>query len=70
MSAPIQKFIDRIQGLEARGSKDFTMSLAEAKSVQAEITRLLLELNEYKTREIAESKQEQVITVEIAGNKF
>jgi hypothetical protein len=70
MSAPIQKFIDRIQGFEARGSKDFTMSLAEAKSIQADVTRLLLELNDYKTREIMATKQDEVIKVEIAGAKF
>lgn len=70
MSAPIQKFIDRLQGLEARGARDLSMTIQEAKSLHAELTRLLLDLNEYKSRELAAKSGEEVIKVEIAGGKF
>lgn len=70
MSAPIQKFVERLQGLESRGARDLSMSIQEAKSLHAEMTRLLLELNEYKTKELANKSGEEIIKVEIVGGKF
>jgi hypothetical protein len=65
----IQRFIDRLQGFEARGTKDFIMSVKDAKDLHADITRLLLSLE--TAREAAEkSTQDQVITVEVGGGSF
>ena len=44
MSIYLQKYVDRVRGLEARGAKDFTMSIADAKDLHADITRLLIDL--------------------------
>lgn len=41
----IQKFVDRVRGQEARGVRDFVMTINEAKDLHADITRLLLELH-------------------------
>ena len=65
MTIHINKFIDRVQGHDARGSKDFVMSLADAKNLQADITRLLLQLNDQQKPE-----QEQVITIKMDGGRF
>jgi len=69
MTLHLQKFVDRVRGHEARGSRDFVMTLAEAKDMHADITRLLLEL--YDLREHAgKPAAEEVITVQIGGGSF
>ena len=67
----INKFIERLQGFEARASKDFIMPIKDAKDLHADITRLLLSL-ETARQSINNAKQEsdEVITVEIGGGSF
>jgi len=65
----LNKFIDRVQGHDARGSKDFVMPMTEAKGLHADITRLLLELHNLREQKINPS-QEEVITVKIGGGSF
>jgi len=69
MSLHLQKFVDRVRGHEARGSKDFIMTLAEAKDMHADITRLLLELHDLRSR-VSKSVTEEVITVQVGGGSF
>jgi hypothetical protein len=69
MSLHLQKFVDRVCGHEARGSKDFVMTLAEAKDMHADITRLLLELHDLR-EQISKPAVEEVITVQIGGGSF
>ena len=69
MSLHIHKFIDRLRGFEARGSKDYIMSLTEAKYLHADITRLLLELETLRTA-IEVAKKDEIITVEVGGGSF
>lgn len=69
MSLHLQKFIDRLQGFEARGAKDFTMPLSDAKGMHADLTRLLLELENLK--ELAVKKtDDSAITVTMDGGSF
>jgi hypothetical protein len=69
MSIHINRFIDRLQGFEARASKDFIMPIADAKGMHADITRLLLELETLREN-AAKSEDEQVITVQMNGGTF
>jgi hypothetical protein len=69
MSLHLQKFVDRVRGHEARGSKDFIMTLAEAKDMHADITRLLLELHELR-EQVSKPAAEEVITVQVDGGSF
>ena len=69
MSLHLQKFVDRVRGHEARGSKDFVMTLAEAKDMHADITRLLLELHDLR-EQTSKPKTEEIITVQIGGGSF
>ena len=69
MSIHLQKFIDRLQGFEARGAKDFIMPLSDAKGMHADLTRLLLELNDLKERAMS-ARVEEVITVKMEGGGF
>lgn len=64
----LQKFIDRVQGHEARGQKDFVMSMTDARAMHADLTRLLLELNELKQPK--NTDKEEVIEVKVTGGKF
>lgn len=69
MSIHLQRFVERLQGFEARGAKDFTMSLADAKAMHADLTTLLLQLNQLKEAAVAAPKDE-VISVNIDGGSF
>jgi hypothetical protein len=69
MSLHLQKFVDRVRGHEARGAKDFVMTLAEAKDMHADITRLLLELQDLR-EQASKPNTEQVITVQVGGGSF
>ena len=62
----IQKFVDRVQSLEARQQKDYIMSMVEAKALHADITRLLLQLNDLSNR----AQSEEVVTLQVSGGKF
>jgi hypothetical protein len=69
MSLHLQKFVDRVQGNESRGLKDFTMSMADARALHADLTRLLIELQ--ALREVVATKpQEEVVTVNMDGGAF
>ena len=61
----IQRFVERLQGFDARGSKDFSMSMRDAKDLHADITKLLLALQNNQT-----NNADEVIEVQITGGKF
>lgn len=68
MTLHIHKFVDRVRGHEARGSRDFVMSMADAKDLHADITRLLLIMQELQQR--ATAGADEAIEVKIAGGTF
>jgi hypothetical protein len=68
MSIHLHKFIERLQGFEARGAKEFIMPINDAKGIHADLTRLLLELNDLK--EAAVTTEEEVIKVTLDGGTF
>lgn len=67
MSLHIQRFVDRLRGQEARGVRDFVMSMPDAKDLHADITRLLLELQELKQKP---TDAQEVITIKMDGGSF
>jgi len=68
MSLHIQRFVDRLRGQEARGIKDFVMSMNDARDLHADITRLLLELQTLK--EASPVSDQEVITIKMDGGRF
>jgi hypothetical protein len=70
MSTHLQKFVDRVRGAEARGAKDFIMSMNDARDLHADITRLLIDLNNLRDAVIAKNNEDPVVTVEINGGTF
>ena len=69
MSIHLNKLIERLQGFEARGAKDFIMHISDAKGMHADITRILLELTALKEAAIAD-RNDEVITVKVDGGSF
>lgn len=69
MSIHIQRFVERLQGFEARGARDFTMSIADAKAMHADLTTLLLQLNQLKQAAVTD-RADEVISVDIDGGSF
>lgn len=65
----INRFIDRIKTSEARQARDVIMSLNEARDLHADITRLLLALEQQRTA-APNSTDPEVVTVEIQGGSF
>lgn len=58
----INNFVDKIKFFESKQSKDFIISLAEAKDLHADITKLLLVLEEYhSTIAITNAKKTSVL---------
>jgi hypothetical protein len=67
MSLHINRFVDSIKAHEARGQKDFTMSLRDAKDLHSDITKLLLTLQTMSTQQ---QDNDQVIEIELTGGSF
>jgi hypothetical protein len=65
----LQKFIDRVQGTEARGLRDLSIPLSDAKAMHAEITRLLLDLQTLKEA-VAQKTEDDVIQISVNGGSF
>jgi hypothetical protein len=69
MSLHLQKFVDRVRGLEARGGRDLVMSMTEAKDLHADITRLLIDLQQLRET-VAADRVEETITIKMDGGSF
>jgi hypothetical protein len=70
MTIHIQKFVDRVRAAEARGMKDLTMTLQEAKDLHADVTRLLLNLQAWQENQQKNTAQDANIQVQITGGNF
>lgn len=69
MSLHINRFVDSVKAHEARGAQQFIMSLRDAKDLHADITKILLTINELRDR-LETAKSEETITVELTGKPF
>jgi len=69
MTVHLNKFVDRVRGHEARGARDFVMSMNDARDLHADITRLLLELQTLREQSVTHP-QEEIITVQLSGRPF
>lgn len=65
----IQKFVDRVRGHEARGARDFVMTMNEARDLHADITRLLINLQTLQ-EQATKTNNTEVVQVEIGGGQF
>ena len=65
----INRFIDRVEGHDARGNRDFVMSMADARSLHADITRLLGQLADLRNQ-MDTANKDSVVEVKIGGGTF
>jgi hypothetical protein len=65
MTMHIARFVDRIKAAESRGQRDMVMSLQDAKDLHADITKLLLVLQDTATVRSAPPSE-----IEIQGGSF
>jgi len=69
MTIHLSRFIERVQGQQARGARDFIMSMKDAQDLHADITRLLLELQALREQTV-QTLQQEAITVKMDGGTF
>ena len=67
MSLHIHRFVDSIKAHEARGQRDFTMTLRDAKDLHADITKLLVTLEQMREQQ---ARGSEVIEVQVTGGSF
>jgi len=67
MSLHIHRFVDSIKAHEARGQRDFMMPLRDAKDLHADITKLLLTLEQMREQQ---TRGTEVVEVQITGGSF
>jgi len=71
MTTHLQRFIDRVQGVEARGARDLTIPIGDARAIHADLTRLLLELQTLREQLLTQKTTDnEVIQVEMHGGSF
>ncbi len=70
MSLHIHRFVDAIKAAEARGQRDLQMSLRDAKDLHADITKLLITLEQMRKVPESSEKDSETITVELTGGTF
>ena len=63
----IRKFMDRLQQLELKGSRDFICTIGDAKNLHKDITTLLLDLETLRNNT---KDQEEVVSIELKGEDF
>lgn len=69
MSLHINRFVDRVKAAESQQQRNVTMTIAEARDLHADITKLLLvlqTLQEQPRSAVAEDK----LTLEVDGGSF
>ena len=69
MTIHLQKFVDRVRGQEARGARDLIMTINEARDLHADITRLLLALQNLQEQQ-TKTANADVVKVEMQGGSF
>jgi len=69
VSIHLQRFVERLQGFEARGAKDFIMPITDAKGMHADLTQLLLELTALKEQAVT-AQDNEVISIKMDGGSF
>jgi DNA-binding protein YbaB len=67
MSMHIHRFVDSIKAHEARGQRDFSMPMRDAKDLHADITKLLLTLEQMREQS---ARGAEVVEVQLNGGSF
>ena len=66
----INRFLDKLKAANDRNQRDLTMSIADARDLHADITKLLVVLQEQHDRALSSAQNNSVVNVEVAGGSF
>jgi hypothetical protein len=69
MSMHINRFVDSIKAHESRQQRDFVMSMRDAKDLHADITKLLLIVQQLQAQVLVQ-QPDSVVSVEVQGGSF
>jgi hypothetical protein len=69
MSLHINRFVDRIKAAESQQQRNVTLTIAEARDLHADITKLLLVLQTLQEQPKT-STAEDKLTLEVDGGSF
>lgn len=67
MSLHIHRFVDLIKATESRGQRDLHMTLKDAKDLHADITKLLVTLEQMRQAPVQTRATD---TIELSGGSF
>jgi len=70
MSLHINRFIDRLKAAESRQQRDFPMTVAEARDLHADITKLLLAIQVLQEKLDNSNSSAQASNIEVDGGSF
>jgi hypothetical protein len=70
MSLHINRFVDRIKAADARQQRELTMTMSDAKDLHADITKLLLALQNLHEQTTAAASANPTVTLEMNGGSF
>lgn len=71
MSLHINRFLDKIRAAESRQQREVAMTVNEARDLHADITKLLLVVEELRSRlDSTNSATPDVVTVAMDGGTF
>ena len=68
MSQHINRFIDRLRQAENRQQRDLVITISDARDLHADITRLLLSLEQ--SRQQVSSRTEEPPEIQVSGGTF
>ena len=68
MSQHINRFIDRLRQAENRQQRDIVLSITDARDLHADITRLLLILEQARSE--PQAKPQEVQEIQVSGGTF
>ena len=66
----INRFIDRLKAADARNQRDFSMSIIDARNLHADITKLLLGLQDQHEKSVAAASTGSTVNVHMDGGSF
>ena len=70
MSLHIHRFVDLIKAAESRNQRDLQISLRDAKDLHADITKLLLTLEDLRRSVPPSGSAGDTVEIEIDGGSF
>ncbi len=65
----IKRFLDKMAVVESKQAKDVVLTVADARGLRDDVSKLLADLHELSSKKIEESKDE-IIQIEIKGGGF